>query len=101
MDEETIRSLKTASEVGMDPVNLAEYMKKGIEENKLYIIPYPDMPGSTKRIEDHFKGILDSIPDENEVSPEIFKATLEGMSHMKNVGRPRPDMPWIKPIDKK
>lgn len=100
VDELTTESLKQAHEAGMDPVDLARYMKAGIEENKLYIIPYPDMPGTTKRLENHYKEILSAIPDESEVPPEVFQTTMAGMSNMANVFRNRPDMDWIKPMDR-
>ncbi len=98
MEKDQIESLRRAAEGGMDPVDLAKYIKKGIEDNRLYIIPYPDMPGSAKRVEMYHKEILDSIPDENEVPPEVMKASIEGMSNMINVGKPKPELKWVKPM---
>jgi NAD(P)-dependent dehydrogenase (short-subunit alcohol dehydrogenase family) len=99
VEKETVDSLRKVSEAsGMDPVELAQLIKKGIEDNNLYIIPTPDLPGSTKRVEMYFQEILKAIPDESQVPPEVMKANIEGMSGMKNVGKPRPDLKWVKPM---
>jgi NAD(P)-dependent dehydrogenase (short-subunit alcohol dehydrogenase family) len=99
VEKETVDSLRKTSEAsGMDPVDLAKLIKKGIEDNILYIIPTPDLPGSTKRVETYFQEILKAIPDESTVPPEVMKANIEGMAGMKNVGKPRPDLKWVKPM---
>ncbi|MEJ0043926.1 MAG: hypothetical protein WDM81_17690 [Rhizomicrobium sp.] len=43
---------------GMEPVELAGHVKRGIEANQLYIIPYPEAKEGLKK---HFDAILDSV----------------------------------------
>ena len=43
----------------MEPVELAERTREGIEANQLYIIPYPE---TKEGLEKHFAAILDSVP---------------------------------------
>lgn len=40
--DETVASLHSIHQHGMDPVELAEHVKAAIEANALYIIPYPE-----------------------------------------------------------
>ncbi len=42
----------------MEPVELAGHVKRGIEANQLYIIPYPEAKEGLKK---HFDAILDSV----------------------------------------
>ncbi|GER23184.1 short-chain dehydrogenase [Zafaria cholistanensis] len=51
---------------GMDPLVLAEHVKRGIEEDAVYILPYPE---TRDGIERHFRTILDSFADPS-VDPE-------------------------------
>lgn len=49
---------------GMEPVELAQHVKKAIEEDRLYIIAYPESRGM---LEMHFQGILDAVlPEESD-----------------------------------
>jgi NAD(P)-dependent dehydrogenase (short-subunit alcohol dehydrogenase family) len=57
VDDDTIRSLEGIYQHGMDPVELAEHVKRGIEENRLYILPYPEIKAG---VEKHFQEILDA-----------------------------------------
>jgi len=61
-NDDTLNTLKTVYSFGMDPVELAGHVRKAIEDNQLYIIPYPEM---REELERHFARILDSIPPMN------------------------------------
>ncbi|MEJ0027375.1 MAG: SDR family NAD(P)-dependent oxidoreductase [Rhizomicrobium sp.] len=57
-DEESIASLHSIYIHGMEPVELAGHVKRAIEANRLYIIPYPEAKEGLKK---HFDAILDSV----------------------------------------
>ena len=57
-NEDTIASLHSIHVHGMEPVQLAEYLKAGIEANQLYIIPYPEAKDGLRT---HFDQIVDSV----------------------------------------
>jgi NAD(P)-dependent dehydrogenase (short-subunit alcohol dehydrogenase family) len=58
-NESSIASLQSIHQHGMEPEQLAQAIKKGIEENALYIIPYPETRDGLKQ---RFDAILDSVP---------------------------------------
>jgi NAD(P)-dependent dehydrogenase (short-subunit alcohol dehydrogenase family) len=58
VNEATIKSLHGIYSHGMDPVHLARHVKRGIEENQLYIIPYPEVQAG---LETHFAAILAAV----------------------------------------
>ena len=74
-NEETIKSLQSIHQHGMDPEELARHVKRGIEENQLYIIPYPELKAGLER---HFKMILNSVLP-MEADPEGVKKRNEAM----------------------
>jgi NAD(P)-dependent dehydrogenase (short-subunit alcohol dehydrogenase family) len=109
MDEKAIHTLKTIYESGMDPVDLAKWLKKGIEDEQFYIIPYPE---ERVALEKHFKEILDSVLPE-EADPEGVRRRTECMKALmesameeakKDPSRPldigfgnaKPDLDWVK-----
>jgi short-subunit dehydrogenase len=69
-DEATIQSLHSIHRHGMEPVELAEWTKKGIEKGDLYIIPYPE---AKEQIRAHFDRIVDAVLP-IEADPEGAKA---------------------------
>ena len=73
--EEAITSLHSIYAHGMEPVVLAGHIKRGIEENKLYIIPYPETKESLKK---HFDEIVDAIPP-IETDPEGAKERTDAL----------------------
>jgi NAD(P)-dependent dehydrogenase (short-subunit alcohol dehydrogenase family) len=78
--ESSIDALRKVYSGGMDPVVLANHIKRGIEDEKLYIIPYPE---AKIMLEKHFQHILDAVPP-IESDPEGVKQRREAM------------MEWIK-----
>jgi len=75
VNEESIDSLRRIHAAGMEPVELAGHIKKGIEDEQLYIIPYPE---SKEGLEKHFKEILDSVLP-MEADPEGVRKRNEAM----------------------
>ncbi|MDF8333780.1 SDR family NAD(P)-dependent oxidoreductase [Novosphingobium cyanobacteriorum] len=57
-NEDSIASLHSIHQHGMDPVELAEHVKAGIEANQLYIIPYPE---AKEGLRAHYDRIVDSV----------------------------------------
>lgn len=58
VNDATIKSLHGIYSHGMEPVELARHVKRGIEENQLYIIPYPEVKAG---LEAHFAAILAAV----------------------------------------
>ena len=56
--QEAIDSLHSIYIHGMEPVELAGHVKRAVEANQLYIIPYPEAKEGLKK---HFDAILDSV----------------------------------------
>jgi NAD(P)-dependent dehydrogenase (short-subunit alcohol dehydrogenase family) len=110
MDQKAIDTLNYIYERGMDPVELATWLKKGIEEEQLYIIPYPE---EKVALEKHFKEIVDSVlpvdadPEGTKKRQEAFRvigerAVEEAKKDPDRVlsvgfGRATPELDWVKP----
>ena len=110
VDEKAIDTLRYIYERGMDPVVLATWLKKGIEAEQLYIIPYPE---EREALEAHFKKIVDSVlpmeadPEGARRRVEAFKAIGErAMEEAKKdpskaagvgFGNALPELDWVKP----
>lgn len=75
VNEDTIRSLHSIHIHGMEPVELAQHVKRGIEENELYIIPYPE---AKEGLEKHFKAIIDAVLP-MEADPEGARKRTEAL----------------------
>ena len=110
MDEKAVNTLRFIYESGMDPVDLAKWLKKGIEEEKLYVIPYPEERAA---LEKHFKEIVESVLPV-EADPEGTKRRLDCWKALGDMameeamkdptkpvgpgfGRANPDLDWVKP----
>ena len=75
-NEEAIASLHSIYIHGMEPTVLAGHIKRGVEENQLYIIPYPE---AKEGVEKHFQAIIDSIPP-LETDPEGAKTRTKALA---------------------
>jgi NAD(P)-dependent dehydrogenase (short-subunit alcohol dehydrogenase family) len=53
-----IASLHSIHQHGMEPVQLAIFIRQGIEANQLYIIPYPE---TKEQLRAHFDAIVESV----------------------------------------
>ena len=90
----------------MDPVELAKIFKQGIENDQLYVIPYPD---SEQMLKDNFQRVLYSASPEGVKKLEALrKKRMEEMKkqqggndpyeHSADVGfgKARADLTWVK-----
>lgn len=110
MDQKAVDTLRSIYESGMDPVELASWVKKGIEDDQLYIIPYPE---EREALEKHFKQIIESVLP-MEADPEGVRRRRECMLALRDkaleearndpakpfgigFGRAKPDLEWVKP----
>lgn len=59
VDEREIAALREIYAQGMDPEELAGHVKAAIEENRFYIIPYPEARGMLEAV---FQQALDALP---------------------------------------
>lgn len=99
VNESTKKSLEKIHAHGMDPVDLANLIKEGVETEKMYICP----PGSGMMLERHFKEIMD---DQIEMSPEELQKMREMMAQgmkpkpgeepTEPFGLARKDLGWVK-----
>jgi NAD(P)-dependent dehydrogenase (short-subunit alcohol dehydrogenase family) len=110
MDEKAIDTLRFIYEQGMDPIDLAKWLKKGIEEEQLYVIPYPE---EREALEQHFKKIVESVlpmeadPEGARRRVEAFKTVGQrAMEQAKKdpsgsagvgFGSALPELDWVKP----
>ncbi|MEH3106160.1 MAG: SDR family NAD(P)-dependent oxidoreductase [Sphingomonas fennica] len=59
VNEETVASLHSIHIHGMDPLDLARHAKQAVEENRLYVIPYPEVAEGVRK---GFDAIVAAIP---------------------------------------
>lgn len=71
----SIASLQSIHQHGMEPEQLAEAIKRGIEENALYIIPYPE---TREGLQAHFDAIIKAVPP-LESDPEGARIRTEAL----------------------
>lgn len=76
-NDDSIASLHSIHQHGMDPVELAEHVKRGIEANQLYIIPYPE---AKEGLAAHYAQILDSVLP-MEADPEGARLRTEALQN--------------------
>lgn len=72
---DSIASLQSIHQHGMDPEQLAQAIKQGVENNALYIIPYPEV---REGLEKHYAEIINSIPP-LESDPEGARQRTEAL----------------------
>jgi NAD(P)-dependent dehydrogenase (short-subunit alcohol dehydrogenase family) len=77
VNEQTIDSLRSIHIHGMEPVVLAGHIRKAVEDDQLYCIPYPE---EKERLARHFQTIVDAIPGV-ETDPEGVKERVEAMQN--------------------
>lgn len=75
--QDAIDSLHSIYQHGMEPEVLAGHIKQGIENDALYIIPYPE---ARETLESRFDAILDSIPG-IDTDPEGVKQRGEALAN--------------------
>lgn len=76
-NEDSIASLHSIHQHGMDPIELAEHVKRAIEAGELYVIPYPEAKDSLRA---HFDRIVDSVLP-LEADPEGARLRTEALQN--------------------
>jgi len=74
-DPEAFARLKAVIEVGMEPETLAKYVLKGVEDDQLYILPYPEFRGT---LEDIHARVMASLANPED-DPEYEKRVARGV----------------------
>jgi len=91
--------------VGLDPVDLAKILKKGIEEEQLYILPVDNPEEMMRNTLERF--INYATPEGTRKQEELAAQRREGMNqpgganpfaeaHEAGWGKARPDITWVK-----
>jgi NAD(P)-dependent dehydrogenase (short-subunit alcohol dehydrogenase family) len=106
VNEKTIDLLRSIHAQGIDPVELAQILKKAIENEQLYVLPFPNAQEMLRGI---FERVIDnSSPEGMKKQQEQMKIMMEEMaknprpSPYQNVedvgfGQARKDIKWVKP----
>lgn len=102
--EETIEFMRKHYSYGIDPVDLAHILKRGIENEQLYILPFPD---PEKVLRENFERKINyATPEGTRRQEELDKKEME--ERRKNPepqfegaeeagwGKARPDLTWVK-----
>lgn len=76
-NEDSIASLHSIHQHGMDPVELAEHVKRAIEAGQLYVIPYPE---AKEGLRAHFDQIVESVLP-LEADPEGARLRTEALQN--------------------
>ncbi|WP_404712935.1 SDR family NAD(P)-dependent oxidoreductase [Sphingomonas sp. MMS24-J13] len=74
-NEASIASLHSIHAHGMEPIELAEHVKAAIEQNQLYVIPYPEAKEQLRR---HYDEIVDAVLP-MEADPEGARKRTEAL----------------------
>ncbi len=106
VDEKTIAAERRIYAAGIDPVELAHILKKGIENEQLFVLPVPD---PEKMLRDNFERVINYATPEGMLrQEELTKKRMEEMR--KNMGgnnpfagaaeagwgKARKDITWVK-----
>jgi NAD(P)-dependent dehydrogenase (short-subunit alcohol dehydrogenase family) len=74
---QSIASLHSIHQFGMEPDQLAQAILTGIKDNAAYVIPYPEV---REELEKHFREIVDSVPS-MESDPEGARRRVEALAN--------------------
>jgi len=105
VNEQTIDYLRKIHAQGMDPVELAQRLKKGIEDDVLFVLPFSDNP------EEAMRGYCDTLmkyvtaegmkqlEDDAKKRRKAMANSQEAAIYAQNDvgwGKARPDLDWVK-----
>ncbi len=68
-DEEVFKRLKSVIEVGLDPVDLAEFVLAAVVNKDFWVIPYPEF---RETLDELHQEVIDALPDPSS-DPEMMK----------------------------
>lgn len=94
VNEKTINRLRSIHAQGMDPVELAHWLKRGIENDQLYVIPYEN---SRQLLEDNFQRVLDLATPGGVIRQEELakKRARPYEADDSGWGKARADLTWV------
>ncbi len=93
--EKTINHLRSIHAQGMDPVELAGWLKRGIENDQLYVIPYDN---ARQMLEDNFARVMDlATPGGVIRQEELAKKRARAYEASADIGygKARADLSWV------
>jgi NAD(P)-dependent dehydrogenase (short-subunit alcohol dehydrogenase family) len=88
VDDEFVDELREVYSHGMDPEHLALHLKRAIERDQLYVIPYPEVRDD---LEHTFGRILDAIPDVDDLAPAGAAERQQALAAFRAAARRRAD----------
>ena len=105
VNEKTIDFLRSIHAEGMDPVELAQILKKGIENEQLFVLPFTDDPEQIMR--QHCETLINYVtPEGMKRQEELVKKRREEMAknpagspyqnNDSGWGKARQDITWVK-----
>lgn len=105
VNEKTIDLLRSIHAQGMDPVELAQILKKGIEDEQLFVLPFTDDPEGTMK--QHCETLMNYVtPEGIKRQEEMMRKRREEMAKNTQMspyrttdsgfGKARPDITWVK-----
>ncbi|MDD5339088.1 MAG: SDR family NAD(P)-dependent oxidoreductase [Dehalococcoidales bacterium] len=108
VNEKTINFLRNIHAQGIDPIELAQILKKAIEDEQLYVLPFPNAEDMLRNI---FDRVIDNCSPEGKIrQQEKMKKMMEEMAknapkdnpyqNSEDVGfaQARQDLGWVKPF---
>jgi NAD(P)-dependent dehydrogenase (short-subunit alcohol dehydrogenase family) len=104
VDEKVLAFMRYHYSMGIDPVELAQITRKGIEDELLFILPFPE---PEKVLRGAMEGIFNyTTPEGMKIQDELMKKRMEERKKhpMKNLegaaeagwAKARPDLKWVK-----
>jgi short-subunit dehydrogenase len=101
VNEKTIDFLRSIHAEGMDPVELAQRLKKGIENDQLYVLPFTPDPEQTMR--EYCETLINHVtPQGMKREEERAKKRMEEVARSpyqttdSGFGKAREDLTWVK-----
>ena len=110
---EVIDLLKEHVSTGIDPVELAERFKKGVEDNVVFCVPYPDAFENIVRIQERHRNLMSAEGMAKEAAADEFRMkmmtqrreqgvkdtgvnhVLANKGHTVDFGKARADLDWV------
>ena len=101
--EKTMDALRSIHAQGMDPVELARKLKKGMEDDVLFVLPFTDDPEQTMR--EHAETLINYTTAEGvkrleeqrkKRMEEMMKNRPQGERMDSGFGKAREDLTWVK-----
>lgn len=96
VNEGTINSIRSIHAQGMDPVELAGWLKRGIENEQLYVLPFPN---AEQMLRDNFERVIDfSTPEGTRRQDELARKRQAEMGERRDsgFGKAKADLTWVR-----